>query len=111
MMWHAIETSGYWRGEIWNRRKDGELIPLIGSISSVHDDKQQLTHYVSVYTDIRQLKDSEAQLEHLARHDPLTQLPNRSAIDQSGTRAAISGQTTAACCPTHAGSGSLQRCK
>ncbi|WP_320151915.1 EAL domain-containing protein [uncultured Tolumonas sp.] len=80
MMWHAIETSGYWRGEIWNRRKDGELIPLIGSISSVHDNKHQLTHYVSVYTDIRQLKDSEAQLEHLARHDPLTQLPNRSLL-------------------------------
>ena len=80
MMWHAIKTSGYWRGEIWNRRKDGELIPLIGSISSVHDNKHQLTHYVSVYTDIRQLKDSEAQLEHLARHDPLTQLPNRSLL-------------------------------
>jgi diguanylate cyclase (GGDEF)-like protein/PAS domain S-box-containing protein len=79
-MWNTIETFGYWRGEIWNRRKDGELIPLIGSISSVYNDKQELTHYVSVYSDIRQLKDSEAQLEHLARHDPLTQLPNRSLL-------------------------------
>ncbi|NCB57419.1 MAG: EAL domain-containing protein [Gammaproteobacteria bacterium] len=76
----SLNTSAFWRGEIWNRRKDGHIIPLICSISAVRNDKQQLTHYVSVYSDISKLKASEAKLAHLAHHDPLTQLPNRTLL-------------------------------
>ena len=91
-MWTQITRTGYWQGEIWNRRKNGELYPQWLSISTVYDDEQLPTHYVGVMTDISQLKQSEAQLEHLANYDPLTDLPNRllvqsrleHAIDQAG---------------------------
>lgn len=86
-IWNALNTSGFWRGELWNRRKDHQVIPLICSISAVRNDKQQLTHYVSVYSDISKLKASEAKLAHLAHHDPLTQLPNRALLTINLTHA------------------------
>ncbi|BCB27709.1 hypothetical protein SKTS_25950 [Sulfurimicrobium lacus] len=76
-MWASIHEIGRWQGEIWNRRKDGEVYPELLSISAVKDDSGQLTHYVAVFTDISHLKESEARLDYLARHDPLTGLPNR----------------------------------
>jgi diguanylate cyclase (GGDEF)-like protein/PAS domain S-box-containing protein len=86
-IWMKLNVAGFWRGEIWNCCKNGELIPLISSISAVKDENNNLTHYVNVFTDIRQLKDSEAQLEYLAHHDPLTQLPNRSLLALNLTHA------------------------
>lgn len=79
-MWHELTTTGHWQGEIWNRCKNGLLIPLISSISCVYDEKNQLTHYVGVYTDIRKIKESEARLEYLAHYDQLTHLPNRTML-------------------------------
>lgn len=76
-MWTEIETTGYWQGEIWNRRKSGEVYPQLLSISAVKDQNQQLTHYVGVFSDISQLKDVAEKLDYLAHHDPLTGLPNR----------------------------------
>lgn len=76
-MWSDINEKGRWQGEIWNRRKNGEIYPELLNISSVHDDEGQLTHFVAVFSDISSLKASEAQLEYLAHHDPLTTLPNR----------------------------------
>jgi diguanylate cyclase (GGDEF)-like protein/PAS domain S-box-containing protein len=76
-MWHAIRLTGYWQGEIWDRRKDGELFPVLLSINALRDTGGQLTGYVGVFTDISRLKDSEARLEFLAHHDSLTGLPNR----------------------------------
>lgn len=76
-MWASILETGHWQGEVWNRRKNGEIFPQWLTISTVYDSDDMPTHYVGVMTDISQLKSSEAQLDHLAHHDPLTGLPNR----------------------------------
>jgi diguanylate cyclase (GGDEF)-like protein/PAS domain S-box-containing protein len=76
-MWQSIRETGHWQGEIWNRRKDGEIRPQLLSISTVRDGDGRPTHYVGVMADISRLKQSEERLEHLAHYDPLTELPNR----------------------------------
>ncbi len=76
-LWAQLLASGHWQGEIWNRRKNGDIYPQLLSISVVYDSQGQPSHYVGVMTDISQLKQSEAQLKHLAHYDPLTHLPNR----------------------------------
>ncbi|MEW6313468.1 MAG: EAL domain-containing protein [Pseudomonadota bacterium] len=76
-MWHDITESGHWQGEIWNRRKSGEVYPEWLSISPVRDRSGRLTHYVGIFSDISEHKAAEAQIEFLAHHDPLTGLPNR----------------------------------
>jgi diguanylate cyclase (GGDEF)-like protein/PAS domain S-box-containing protein len=98
-MWHDILTDGYWQGEVWNRRKNGEVFPVWVSISAVHNELGRPTHYVAVYTDISKLKQSEEELEQLAHFDPLTQLPNRlllqsrleHAVDQARRRERLVG--------------------
>ena len=76
-MWRSVLETGHWQGEIWNRRKGGEVYPQWLTISTVRDEQGKPTHYVGVMTDISQLKRSEAELERLAHYDPLTGLPNR----------------------------------
>ena len=76
-MWARLAETGTWQGEIWNRSKTGEVYPEWLSISSVYDNLGRLTNYVGVFSDISQIKHSEAQLEYLAHHDPFTDLPNR----------------------------------
>jgi diguanylate cyclase (GGDEF)-like protein/PAS domain S-box-containing protein len=73
----ALETTGVWQGEIWNRRKDGKVYPEWLNISAVKDDGGVTTHFVGIFTDISQRKADEEQIEALAFYDPLTQLPNR----------------------------------
>ncbi len=72
-----IKETGHWQGEVWNRRKNGELFPQLLTISTVRDSDGLPSNYVGVMTDLSQIKDSEARLEHLAHYDPLTTLPNR----------------------------------
>lgn len=79
-MWDAINSQGFWRGEIWNRRKDGSVYPELLNISQVADSKNQVSHYVGIFTDLSELKDSEKKLAFLAHHDPLTLLPNRAFL-------------------------------
>jgi len=81
-LWASIARTGHWQGEIWNRRKNGEIYPVQLSISSLKDQDGNIVNYVGVCADISRLKNSEAQLEQLAYHDVLTQLPNR-ALFQS----------------------------
>ncbi|NMG74655.1 EAL domain-containing protein [Aromatoleum diolicum] len=76
-MWSQVTRTGYWQGEVWNRRKNGELYPQWLSISTVYNDEHMPTHYAGVMTDISKIKQSEAELERLAHYDPLTDLPNR----------------------------------
>lgn len=76
-MWSTLLEKGKWKGEISGRRKNGELFPKWQTITGVRDENGTLTHYVSVFSDISHIKESEEQLQHLAHHDPLTGLPNR----------------------------------
>ena len=76
-MWAALLETGYWQGELWNRRKNGELYPEWLTLSAVRNEAGAPTHYVGVFTDISKLRNVEARLSHLAHHDPLTSLPNR----------------------------------
>lgn len=81
-LWRALNETGLWRGELWNRRKNGEVFPTWLTISSVKDAQDQLTHYVGVFSDISQIKHSQKQLDHLAHHDALTDLPNRLLLSE-----------------------------
>jgi PAS domain S-box-containing protein len=76
-MWRSIDTTGSWEGEIWNRRKCGELFPEWLTITAVRDEAGSVTHYVATLTDITQRKEAEYEIRNLAFYDPLTRLPNR----------------------------------
>jgi diguanylate cyclase (GGDEF)-like protein/PAS domain S-box-containing protein len=76
-MSQALETEGAWSGEIWNRRKDGDIYPQWQAISAVKDKTGQTTHYVAIFSDISERISAQAQVESLAFYNPLTQLPNR----------------------------------
>jgi diguanylate cyclase (GGDEF)-like protein/PAS domain S-box-containing protein len=76
-MWDALAASGQWRGEIWNRRKNGEVYPEWLTISAVIEPDGQTSHYVAVFSDISQIKRTQERLDFLAHHDALTGLPNR----------------------------------
>ena len=76
-LWRQLLETGNWAGEIWNRRKQGDVYPQWLDISAVRNIEGQVENYVSVFSDITPLKESEAQLHQLAYHDALTGLPNR----------------------------------
>ena len=76
-MWSAIAATGHWSGEVWNRRKSGEIFAEILTISAVHDAEEQVKNYVALFTDITPMKEHQSQLEHIAHYDMLTGLPNR----------------------------------
>ena len=76
-MWAALNSVGAWRGEVWNRRKNGELFPEWLTINVLRDKDGLVRNYVGVFSDISALKHSQAELERLAHFDPLTDLPNR----------------------------------
>lgn len=76
-MWHDLNEEGYWRGEIINRRKNGEECPEILSISAVRDKGGDLTNYIGIFSDITELKAKEKQLREIAYFDGLTGLPNK----------------------------------
>ncbi len=76
-MWRELNETGTWSGEIWNKRKNGEIYPEWLSINVVLNEANEATHFVGVFTDISEIKQTQKQLDYLAHHDPLTDLPNR----------------------------------
>lgn len=76
-MWKTIRESGAWRGEIWNKKKSGEVYAEELSITVVKDGNGNVTHYVGIFKDITLRKELEAKIRHQAQHDLLTGLPNR----------------------------------
>ncbi|MCX5865038.1 MAG: EAL domain-containing protein [Deltaproteobacteria bacterium] len=76
-MWRALVEKGQWQGEIWNRRKDGEIYPEWLTITSIRDAQGNTVNYVGVFHDMTEIKLHEEQLRYQAHHDALTGLPNR----------------------------------
>ncbi|PIB44017.1 diguanylate cyclase [Pseudomonas sp. 2822-15] len=91
-VFQTLERTGEWSGEIWNRRKSGEIYPQWQTIRVIHNDQGQVSHYVAVFSDISAIKDSEHELAHLAHHDPLTDLPNRLLFTDRAEQALASAQ-------------------
>lgn len=76
-IWRSIKSTGQWQGELWSQRKNGETYPAWMTVSAVRNSKEEITHYVAVFSDITIRKQTEQRLYYLAHHDTLTGLPNR----------------------------------
>jgi two-component system CheB/CheR fusion protein len=76
-MWSALLGKGFWQGEIWNKRKNGEIFPEWLTINRVDSENGEIEHFVCVFSDISDIKNAQRKAEYLAAHDVLTGLPNR----------------------------------
>ncbi len=76
-MWDILKRKQRWQGEIWNRRKNNELYPEWLSITAVHDDNGDTTHYIGIFSDVSTASEGDERLYHLAHYDSLCNLPNR----------------------------------
>ncbi|MGB7534961.1 MAG: EAL domain-containing protein, partial [Azonexus sp.] len=90
-MWASLKVHGNWRGEIWNRRKNGEVFPEWLSITAVRNAEGQISHFVASYLDLTQRKEAEEQIQFLAFYDPLTHLPNRRLLNERLEKALLAG--------------------
>ncbi len=81
-MWESLTEHGHWVGEIWDRRKNGEIFPKWLSISAIYSDKGEVTNYVGSFSDISELKGIEKELQRLAYYDSLTGLANRTLFKE-----------------------------
>jgi diguanylate cyclase (GGDEF)-like protein/PAS domain S-box-containing protein len=79
-MWNSLKEKGHWQGEIYNKRKNGEIYPEWLTITVVKNNHQEVTHHVATFLDLTERKKQEAKIHYLAYHDCLTNLPNRTAI-------------------------------
>ena len=101
-LWRAVLENGQWSGEIWNKSKDGRIYPEHLTIRAIHDAAGKLRHYIALFTDISELKDRDQRLERIAYFDALTNLPNRTLLDdrlqQAITQAHPRGRTLGVAC-------------
>ncbi|KVF79143.1 diguanylate cyclase [Burkholderia sp. FL-7-2-10-S1-D7] len=81
-LWHSLTTDGHWQGEIWNRRKTGELFLEYLTITSIRDNAGEISHYAAIFSDITQRRQAEERLGYLATHDVLTNLANRALFEE-----------------------------
>ncbi len=101
-LWQSSEHDATWRGETWNRRADDDVYAAWLDIFTVRDDSENIINFVGLFSDITQAKEQQQNLERMAYHDPLTQLPNRALLadrlQQALARAERSGELLAICC-------------
>jgi len=86
-MWQKLLETGSYQGEFWNRKDTGEIFPIMQSITAVRNKNNEVTHYVSVASDITEHKAKEKEIKTLAYYDALTQLPNRILLTDRFTQA------------------------
>lgn len=91
-LWDCLKAHKFWEGEIWNRRKSGELFPEWISISTVEDAQEKILFYVAVFTDITSKKEADEKMKHYAYYDPLTGLANRHFFNETLNRALLQGK-------------------
>ena len=91
-LWQSLTDKGHWHGEIWNKRKSGEIYPEWLSISAVRGQRGEITHFVASFIDISERKAAEDHIQLLAFYDPLTQLPNRSLLHDRLSTALVSSE-------------------
>jgi diguanylate cyclase (GGDEF)-like protein/PAS domain S-box-containing protein len=98
-LWTGLLAHGSWEGEVWNRRKNGEIYPQWLTVHCLRNPQGEPTHYVGVATDLSRLRSTEAELAHLTHHDLLTGLPNRLLallrLEEMIERCALHGQRAA----------------
>lgn len=76
-MWNSLRNTGQWQGEVWDRRKDGEIYPKWLTIKTLRNDRGRPEKYIGIFSDITTFKQTEEYIEHLTHYDHLTNLPNR----------------------------------
>lgn len=86
-MWQQINTCGMWQGEIFNRKKNGQVYPEWQSITAIKNNKGELTNYVSIFMDISKSKESEEHIRRMANYDGLTGLANRNLLNDRMSQA------------------------
>lgn len=96
-LWNNLLEHGHWNGEIWNRRKNGEIYPELLTISEVLDREGNVGQYVAIFTEISAIKAYEQQLEQMARYDSLTGLPNRTLVTDRLQQAMIQHERRELC--------------
>jgi diguanylate cyclase (GGDEF)-like protein/PAS domain S-box-containing protein len=89
-MWRCLQDSGYWNGELWDRKKTGEVYPKWASISAIRDANHAVTFYIASFSDISERKANEERIDYLAHHDPLTGLINRYNLENRLDQALLS---------------------
>lgn len=90
--WQSLITKDLWRGEIWNKRKNGEIFPEWVTVSVLRDEHLQITHYIAIYLDISERKKEEERINYLANYDVLSGLPNRHLLADRIEQALSSAQ-------------------
>jgi diguanylate cyclase (GGDEF)-like protein/PAS domain S-box-containing protein len=93
-MWQSLQVHGYWAGEVWNRRKNGEVYAEFLTISAVRNQRNEIENYVGIFSDITTTKMHQKELEHLAHYDVLTGLPNRTLLADRLQTAMARAQST-----------------
>lgn len=100
-MWGELQASGHWQGEVWNRRKNGELFAELLTISAVRSSDGEVVNYLGLFSDITLIKEHQKQLERMAHYDALTQLPNRvllsDRLEQAMPQSRRNGKPLAVC--------------
>ncbi|MGZ4955711.1 MAG: putative bifunctional diguanylate cyclase/phosphodiesterase [Methylobacter sp.] len=88
-LWDSVYRNNQWEGEIWNKRRNGEIYPEWMSVSAIKDDQGRVQNYIGIFTDITRQKETENRLTYLAFHDKLTGLTNRDLFHNQLTMALL----------------------
>lgn len=91
-MWNNLKRENFWQGELWDRKKSGEIYPKWAAISAIRDRQGEVLFYIASFTDISDRKAAEARIEHLAHYDMLTGLLNRFSLESRMEQAVLAAK-------------------